>query len=227
MEGQGKNPPSTPLLSCGTAHIAIYLDHSAIYLSRDSLAVLQIDAEHLTQTLGFSAQLADNVSGKIRHLDNAKQRVEESLQRIKDVLDLRFCTEGVQVAMQNEEYEVAAGHIQRFLKMDEGLLRRSAEEMKQQDNLHESLSLIHESNQKLKTIINSKFEEALNSGDSANVERLFKIFPLMNLHEQGLKKFCTYLCSEVRLFGGLSVGMKSRKIIFSLAVRRRVFICWN
>ena len=153
----------------------------------------------MTQTLAFSAQLAESVSGKIRHLDRAKQRVEESLQRIEDILDLRFCTEGVQLAMQNEEYEVAAGHIHRFLKMDESALFRSAEDMgmQQQNSLQVSLALLHQAQQKLKTIINAKFDEALNTGDLANVERLFKIFPLLNLHDVGLKKFCTYLCSNV------------------------------
>ncbi|OQV15659.1 Conserved oligomeric Golgi complex subunit 4 [Hypsibius exemplaris] len=164
---------------------------------RESLAVLEADSQHMTQTLAFSAQLAESVSGKIRHLDRAKQRVEESLQRIEDILDLRFCTEGVQLAMQNEEYEVAAGHIHRFLKMDESVLFRSAEDMQQQNSLQASLALLHDAQQSLKTIIVAKFDEALNTGDLANVERLFKIFPLLNLHDVGLKKFCTYLCSNI------------------------------
>lgn len=160
---------------------------------------MEDEAAHLKRTLGFSAELADSVSGKIRHLDSAKHRVEECLQRIEDVLDLSFCTEGVRLAMENEEYEVAAMHVNRFLKMDKSGLLNSADDMQQRGSLKESLSLLQEAQHKLETIINVRFEEALNTADVANVERLFKIFPLLNLHAVGLKKFCTYLCSNVSI----------------------------
>lgn len=32
----------------------------------------------------------------------------------------------------------------------------------------------------------------------ASVDRFFKLFPLLNKHEEGLKKFTTYLCAKVR-----------------------------
>ncbi|GAU95965.1 hypothetical protein RvY_07480 [Ramazzottius varieornatus] len=164
---------------------------------RDAVVLLEDEAAHLKRTLGFSAELADSVSGKIRHLDSAKHIVEECLQRIEDVLDLSFCTEGVRLAMENEEYEVAAMHVNRFLKMDKSGLLNSADDMQQRSSLKESLSLLQEAQHKLETIINVRFEEALNTADVANVERLFKIFPLLNLHAVGLKKFCTYLCSNI------------------------------
>ena len=48
-------------------------------------------------------------------------------QRVLDLLDLQSCTEGVAEALQNEDYEQAAGHVHRFLSLDETTLK-SAEE---------------------------------------------------------------------------------------------------
>ena len=60
-----------------------------------------------------------------------------------------------------------------------------------------SFKLLHESQNKLKTIVHRQFDAAVHSGDVASVERFFKIFPLIGEHEQGLAKFSKYLCSKV------------------------------
>ncbi len=49
------------------------------------------------------------------------------MQRVDDVLDLKFCTDGVQTALHNEDYEQAAAHVHRFLALDENVLRMSAD----------------------------------------------------------------------------------------------------
>lgn len=42
-----------------------------------------------------------------------------------------------------------------------------------------------------------RFNEAVRKEDLASVERFFKIFPLLGMHDEGLQKFSTYLCSKV------------------------------
>lgn len=37
----------------------------------------------------------------------------------------------------------------------------------------------------------------MKQGDLPQVERFFKIFPLLGLHEEGLSKFSEYLCKQV------------------------------
>lgn len=37
----------------------------------------------------------------------------------------------------------------------------------------------------------------MKQGDLPQVERFFKIFPLLALHEEGLSKFSEYLCKQV------------------------------
>lgn len=60
-----------------------------------------------------------------------------------------------------------------------------------------NLKLLQEAEQRLKAIVTEKFAVATNEEDLPQVERFFKIFPLLGLHEEGLSKFSEYLCKQV------------------------------
>lgn len=63
--------------------------------------------------------------------------------------------------------------------------------------LDTSFKQLYESEEKLKTIVNSKFDAAVHSQDVASVERFFKIFPLLAMHNEGITKFGKYLAAQV------------------------------
>ena len=51
---------------------------------------------------------------------------------------------------------------------------------------------------RVKAVISDRFEEAVAAGDLASVERFFKLFPLVNMHQEGLEKFTTkHLCIKL------------------------------
>jgi hypothetical protein len=58
-----------------------------------------------------------------------KSRVSECQQRVHDLLDLQLCSNGVQTALRNEDFEKAAAHVHRFLSMDQHLLRQTADDV--------------------------------------------------------------------------------------------------
>lgn len=62
-----------------------------------------------------------------------------------------------------------------------------------------NLKLLQEAEERLKAIVTEKFAIATKEGDLPQVERFFKIFPLLGLHEEGLSKFSEYLCKQVWL----------------------------
>ncbi|XP_025115796.1 conserved oligomeric Golgi complex subunit 4-like isoform X2 [Pomacea canaliculata] len=148
--------------------------------------------------ISFTSTLAENVSGKVRKLDLAKSRVVECSQRVEDILDLKFCTDGVQIALQNEDYEKAAGHVHRFRNLDETVIRISAETNEVPGGtLDTSFKQLYESEEKLKNIVHSKFDAAVHCQDVASVERFFKIFPLLAMHNEGITKFGKYLAAQI------------------------------
>lgn len=64
--------------------------------------------------------------------------------------------------------------------------------------------LLHEAQAQLCKVIQQKFDESVKDADAASVERFFKIFPLLNMHEEGISKFGVYLASQVtKLYNGL------------------------
>lgn len=71
-----------------------------------------------------------------------------------------------------------------------------------------SLNLLHEAKDHLQKVLQHKMDEAINDGDAASVERFFKIFPLLNMQEEGIQKFSSYLALKVSV-----VTMKNRSFL--------------
>ncbi|XP_051920152.1 conserved oligomeric Golgi complex subunit 4 [Hippocampus zosterae] len=161
-----------------------------------NLQLIGGDASQLSGMITFTCSLAENVSRKVRQLDLAKTRLYNVIQRADDILDLKFCTDGVQTALLNEDYEQAAAHIHRYLSLDQSVIELSRQG-EEGSTVDASLLLLQEAEKKLKVIVANKLDEAVAAVDLAQVERFFKIFPLLGLHEQGLARFGQYLCSQL------------------------------
>lgn len=187
-----------------------------------NLQLIGGDASQLSGMITFTCSLAENVSRKVRQLDLAKTRLYNVIQRADDILDLKFCTDGVQTALRNEDYEQAAAHIHRYLSLDQSVieLSRQGEESSAVDA---SLVMLQEAEQKLKVIVAEKLDEAVAAVDLAQVERFFKIFPLLGLHQQGLARFGQYLCTQLAskaeenlvLATGGDLGEKRAPLVFA------------
>ncbi|KAI4494357.1 hypothetical protein M0802_009040 [Mischocyttarus mexicanus] len=156
------------------------------------------EAEKFRNMIVHTNELAENVSSKVRQLDLARSRVCECQRRVNDILDLQLCSEGVATALQNEDFEQGAAHVHRYLSMDQQLLERTAEDVSgDPSTISTSLFTLQQAAVQLRTVVTHKFDEAVKSEDLASVERFFKIFPLLGMHLEGLKKFCSYLCTKL------------------------------
>ncbi|XP_040185257.1 conserved oligomeric Golgi complex subunit 4 [Rana temporaria] len=161
-----------------------------------NLQLIEGDAQQVSGMITFTCNLAENVSSKVRQLDLAKSRLYQAIQRADDILDLKFCMDGVQTALKNEDYEQAAAHIHRYLCLDKSVI-----ELSRQGNegsiIDANIQHLQEAEQQLKILVAEKFDAATKAGDLPQVERFFKIFPLLGLHEEGISKFSAYLCRQV------------------------------
>ena len=154
------------------------------------------DCRELHQLISFTCGLAEKVSFKVRQLDLAKTRVAQCQQRVHDLIDLKVCSEGVVTAMQEEDYEKAAALIHRFLAMDESLLR-SPSEAGSGGGLETNIATLHDAEARLRGVVARKFDEAVKDEDLASIERFFKLFPLLGMHEEGLRNFTDYLATKL------------------------------
>lgn len=158
-----------------------------------------VDAEKLSGIINETATLAENVSEKVRRLDVTRCRVSECQQRVHDLLDLQLCSEGVQTALNNEDYEKAAGHVHRFLSIDQEILKQTAADFAEDPtSVNSSFTLLQDVTDKLRGVVAKKMNEAVFEEDLASVERFFKIYPLLNLHEEGIAKYSLYLAKKLQ-----------------------------
>lgn len=105
-----------------------------------------------------------------------------------------MCSQGVMAAIKSEDYEKGAIHINRFLSMDEKLLKRTADDVSGSiTSVSQALTTLNDATARLRHIIGQKFDEAVAKDDLASVERFFKIFPLLGMHTQGIEKFARYI----------------------------------
>ncbi|CAF0945754.1 unnamed protein product [Adineta steineri] len=165
-----------------------------------AIQIITQDAHNLSNTITFTAALADNISKKVRELDVTKRHVVACLRRANDIIDLKKCTDGVKLALEDEEYEQAAAHIHRYLNIDSTSLQLS-DDPAEGSGLHQALLSLEEAEKKLKQIVNIKFDQAVEIGHLPEAMRFFKIFPLLNLHQIGLQKFCKHLCLQINNHG--------------------------
>ncbi|CAL8243235.1 unnamed protein product [Lota lota] len=161
-----------------------------------NLQLIEGDASQLSGMITFTCNLAENVSRKVRQLDLAKTRLYKVIQRADDILDLKFCVDGVQTSLRDEDYEQAAAHIHRYLSLDQSVIELSRQG-EEGGSVDASLLMLQEAEQKLKVVVAERLDAAVAAVDLVQVERFFKIFPLLGLHEQGLARFGQYLCSQL------------------------------
>ncbi|XP_011306177.1 conserved oligomeric Golgi complex subunit 4 [Fopius arisanus] len=167
-----------------------------------NIMTIREEGEKFCTMIDKTNSLAETVSAKVRQLDLARSRVCECQSRVHDILDLQLCSEGVATALQNEDYEQGAGHVRRYLLMDEKLLERTADDVSgERMSIAGSLSTLKEAAFQLRSVVSRKFDEAVRSEDLASVERFFKIFPLLGMHDEGLEKFSLYLSSKLEETG--------------------------
>ncbi|XP_050432930.1 conserved oligomeric Golgi complex subunit 4 isoform X3 [Adelges cooleyi] len=141
-----------------------------------------------------SSKLAEDISSKVRQLDKIRGRVSECQKRVQDLLDLQLCSEGVQIAMKNDELEKAAAHVHRYLSIDQTKLQRTADDMAQDCSMiTSSLKHLQNATDHLQNTVSKRFDQASLIQDQKSIERYFKIFPLLGMHDVGLSKFVAYL----------------------------------
>lgn len=159
-----------------------------------SLNLFKENLSQIQTRIHDSSKLAEDISSKVRQLDKIRGRISECQKRVQDLLDLQLCSEGVQIAMKNDELEQAAAHIHRYLSIDQTKLQRTADDMAQDCSMITSaLKHLQDATELLQITVSKRFEQSSLVQDSKSIERYFKIFPLLGMHDVGLKKFVDYL----------------------------------
>jgi hypothetical protein len=143
---------------------------------------VQKETTRLLSTITNTCTLANAVSAKIRDLDSTRERLQLTMNKLKDIIDIKNCVSGVEEAMSKEDYETAASHIGRYLNIgDKSILEETASnQLKMAEN-------------KLKEIVKQKLEQAIRADDKPSIIRFCLLYAPLGLKEEGLTRYSHYL----------------------------------
>lgn len=84
-----------------------------------TLEVVQAEAETLANSVKQTSNLSESVSKKVRELDTAQSRVNNTLESIDYIVNRTNAVDGVQQALQSEDYEAAAEYVDTLLQSED------------------------------------------------------------------------------------------------------------
>ena len=93
------------------------------------------DAEGLAASIHQTSHLSERVSSKVRELDLAQSRVQQTIERIHRLLSRTKAIDGVQQALAVSDYETAAGYVHDYLQLQQELGMEDAAESLQAEEL--------------------------------------------------------------------------------------------
>ncbi|KAD4982576.1 hypothetical protein R6Q59_002186 [Mikania micrantha] len=162
---------------------------SFLQKSADVLDIVKAESDHMLSNVDSTCVLADQVSGKVRELDLAQSRVNETLLRIDAIVERSNCIDGVQKALENEDFEAAANYVQTFLQID----------AKYKDSGSDQRELLFASKKQLETIVRRRLSAAVDQRDHPAVLRFIKLYSPLALEEEGLQVYVSYLKKVISL----------------------------
>ncbi|KAL0303145.1 UNVERIFIED_CONTAM: Conserved oligomeric Golgi complex subunit [Sesamum radiatum] len=151
---------------------------SNLQKSADVLEIVKVDSSYMLSNVTATSSLADQVSSKVRHLDLAQSRVQDTLLRIDAIVDKSNCLEGVHKSLLAEDFESAASYIQTFLQIDSKFKDSSAADQREQ---------LLSYKKQLEGIAKKRLLAAVDQRDHPTIIRFIKLYTPLGLEEEGLQ----------------------------------------
>eukprot|EP01117_Protostelium_nocturnum_P008586 TRINITY_DN3084_c0_g1_i1.p1 TRINITY_DN3084_c0_g1~~TRINITY_DN3084_c0_g1_i1.p1 ORF type:complete len:732 (-),score=257.77 TRINITY_DN3084_c0_g1_i1:1304-3499(-) len=140
------------------------------------------ESKELTEKIETSCDLAESISSKVKDLDLIRNRVGQVSKRVNDILDVKNCIEGVQSAMEKEDYEGAASHIHRFLNIDPSVFEGST-----------SAEQLRLASSRLTEIVKKNLDDAIREEKEDEILRYCCLYIPLGQKEEGLTRYAHYL----------------------------------
>lgn len=156
---------------------------SHLQKSSDVLEIVKSDSDHMLSNVRSTCDLADQVSGKVRELDLAQSRVDDTLLRIDAIVERGNCLDGVKKALDSEDFESAAHFVQTFLQID----------AKYKDPGSNQREHLLASKKQLEGIVRKRLSLAVDHRDHPAILRFVRLFSPLGLEEEGLQVYVSYL----------------------------------
>lgn len=156
---------------------------SNLQKSAQVLDIVKEDSNYMLCNVRSTCDLADQVSSKVRELDLAQSRVNETLLRIDAIVERDNCLEGVKKALDSEDFESAAKFVQTFLQID----------AKYKDSGSSQRKELLDYKTQLEGIVRKRLSSAVEHRDHPTILRFINLYSPLGLEEEGLQVYVGYL----------------------------------
>ncbi|XP_059624106.1 conserved oligomeric Golgi complex subunit 4 [Cornus florida] len=163
---------------------------SNLQKSADVLQIVKGDSDYMLSNVRSTSLLADQVSAKVRELDLAQSRVNDTLLWIDAIVDRANCIDGVKKALDAEDFESAAKYVQTFLQIDAKYYKDSASSSSSGSDQREHLLA---SKKQLEGIVRKRLAAAVDQRDHPKILRFTRLYSPLGLEEEGLQVYVNYL----------------------------------
>lgn len=123
-----------------------------------------------------------------------QSKIKSTLARIDAILDRSNCLNGVNQAMDEQDYERAAQYVSKFIELDSDVGNLPFLDTKQ---LSDQKTSMMASRARLEEIVREKFKEAANNNNHTEAFRFGKLYPLLGIRDEGLQAVTSYVRSVV------------------------------
>ncbi|KAI1431620.1 COG4 transport protein-domain-containing protein [Xylaria sp. CBS 124048] len=150
--------------------------------------------------LSSASETAGRLSNRVKELDLEKDRVQQTLDVVEQVAELKACVHGVVGSMgAPQDWEAAAGYISRASKVPEAIIQGgfAAAIVPSVEVPDAPWITLENSKESLCGLFLREFEKAAKDGDGARITRFFKLFPLIGRGDVGLDVYGRYVCQGV------------------------------
>ncbi|KAA8532647.1 hypothetical protein F0562_032537 [Nyssa sinensis] len=156
---------------------------SNLQKSAEVLEIVKADSDYMLSNVRSTCDLADQISGKVRELDLAQSRVNETVLRIDAIVERGNCIDGVKKALETEDFESAAKYVQTFLQLD----------AKYKDSGSDQREQLLASKKQLEGIVRRRLSAAVDQRDHPTILRFIRLYSPLGLEEEGLQVYVNYL----------------------------------
>ena len=150
--------------------------------------------------LSNAAITATRISAAVKRLDLEQSRVEDTLNIVEQVVELKTCVLGLTGSMgAPQDWETAAMYLSRASKIPKEIIDSPfAEELVPTAEVPDPPRVtLENATESLRGLFLREFETAAQEGNGARITRFFKLFPLIGRSDVGLDVYGRYICQGV------------------------------
>ena len=147
------------------------------------------------------AQLAVQVSQRVRRLDTAQSNLLSTIDRIRRALDSGTCITAVQSALDAQDYEAAAANIGKYQLLQEQSPSGSALPRGTPGSTYAD-HVVSQARDRLLVVVREKIAAACESRDMKGVLRFLQLYKPLNVPQEGMAaalafvRRCESLCPQ-------------------------------